>query len=493
MSTRAVPAPAERDTRRWIVAAVLAVLLLVAVVVGDGDDDAGGAPPRRDPTDTAAMAEPSARSTAWYCPGPPPSPLLGDARERVVVTNLEDEPVDVSVSYVNADGRTAQRTVDAPARSIAFVEVEEQSPEQRALVVEPFASNVAVETTSTGPDTLASTPCATQPSTEWHFASGTTVRGAEDWIVLFNPFGDDAVVELSFFTGSGFEQPDGLQGVTVPRRSRLAVPVHLSVRREVSVAATITARTGRIVAQRTLLFGENTGRSGVTRSLGAVTTAAEWVFPSGSTAPGSNRTIAISNPGDLDGEVDVAVAPATDVVVEPATVAVPRRGVANVQIGLCEDLQPPACIPVPQGVAYNVVVRATLDVPVVAESFMTWTRGRYTGAAAEVGSHAPARAWVFARSRVSDEIGASLDLLTTGTEVAYASVTYVVGGRSVAPSRLQRVELRPGVRVSIPLVTQPELEGVDAAIVVRADRPIVAERTLVRADEVTRALGIPSR
>jgi hypothetical protein len=319
------------------------------------------------------------------------------------------------------------------------------------------------------------------------------VRGVEDWIVMFNPFGDDAVVDMSFFTRGGFERPEALQGLTVPRRSRVAVQVDTQVRREPTVAASINARTGRIVAQQTLVFGPDSGQSGVTRSLGAVRPASDWVFPSGVTVPGSTRRISISNPGDLDGEVDVSVAPADDVVIEPATISVPRRGVANVQIGNCGSQQPPACIPVPANIGYSVVVRTTIDVPVVVEDLTTWTRGRYTGATAQTGSHAPARRWVFARSRVSDEIGAGLDLLATGNGQAKANISLVVGGKTISPSRLQGVVLRPGVRVTIPLITMKELKDVDAAIVVTADKPIVAERTLVRTDDVTRDLGIPAR
>jgi hypothetical protein len=139
------------------------------------------------------------------------------------------------------------------------------------------------------------------------------------------------------------------------------------------------------------------------------------------------------------------------------------------------------------------VVRATLDVPVVAEDLVTYTSGRFTGAAGGPGNRTPARDWVFARSRVVDELDAGLDLLTTGSAATTVDVSFVVNGQELRPPMLQDVELRPGVRRSIQLGGRADLQDVDASIILHADDPIVAERTIVREDDLTRELGIPSR
>ena len=62
--------------------------------------------------------------------------------------------------------------------------------------------------------------------TDWYFADGTTVRGTQQYLALFNPFGDDAIVDVTFLTDTGVQEPDALQGVVVPRRSRVSIPVH---------------------------------------------------------------------------------------------------------------------------------------------------------------------------------------------------------------------------------------------------------------------------
>jgi hypothetical protein len=488
------PRPTGTDARRWPIAAVLVVLLAAALVAGNADaDDDGGEGVRRDARGVVALADGSARSSAWYCPGPPPTGALDDSTERIRVANVGDADADVAVTVLpDGDAPALRNTLAVPARTGMPIETEGDAVTAAAVIVEPFAPQVVVEAVNTGDARLAATPCPTQPSSTWHFAIGTTVRGAEQWIVLFNPFGDDAIVDLSFFTDTGFELPDALQGLTVPRRSRVAVPVHDTVRRQRAIGTTIRARTGRIVAQQTIVFGPDSGRSGTTRSLGAVEPADQWVFPSGRTANGSVRTLSITNPDDLDAEVDISIAPSADIVIEPLTVRIARRGIATVQLGSCGELRRPACVPIPRDVAYSTVVRATLDVPVVAEDLVTYTTGRFTGTAGGTGSDAAARTWVFARSRVNDTIGSGIDLLTTGSSAASVDVSFVVDGREITPPRLQGVELRPGVRESIPLEGRRDLRGLDAAVVVRADRPIVAERTIVREDELTRDLGIPA-
>jgi len=482
------------DARRWPIAAVLLVLLVAALIAGNGDDEAESATQApREASDAAALSLGDARSTAWYCQGPPPTPLLSETAEVVNVANVGEDDADVADTVLPDNGRVVRRSLSVPRRSAVDAAPDGNQAEQSALIVEPFAARVFVDATNAGASRLTTAPCLTQPSSEWHFAAGTTVRGAEQWLVLFNPFGDDAVVDMSFFTEDGLERPGGLQGYTVPRRSRVAIPVHFEVRRQESVATAVTARTGRIVAQQTLVFAPESQRSGETRSIGAVAPANEWVFPSGRTAAGSVRTIGISNPGELDAEVDVSVAPVGDIAIEPATVRIPRRSVANVRIGACGERRPPACIPVPADTGYSVVVRATLDVPVVAEDLVTFTTGRFTGTAGGPGSHEPAREWVIARSRARDQLDAGLDLLTTGSSPATVDMSFIVGGEELRPRDLQGLELRPGVRSTVALGGREDLQDLDAAIVVRADRPVVAERTMVREDELTRDLAIPVR
>ena len=74
--------------------------------------------------------------------------------------------------------------------------------------------------------------CTRTAAPDWYFASGTTVDGSQHDVLLFNPFGDDAIVDVSFITDTGTQEPAGLQALVIPRRSRVTIPVQDSVLRQ---------------------------------------------------------------------------------------------------------------------------------------------------------------------------------------------------------------------------------------------------------------------
>src|SRR5262249_39054528 len=147
------------------------------------------------------------------------------------------------------------------------------SPEP-GVVVEVVGGQAVVSHQLTGQGDFALEPCARSASTDWYFANGTTLRGSQQFITLFNPFGDDAIVDVSFLTDAGEQEPDATQGLVVPRRSRVSVPVQDALERQTVVAAHVHARAGRIVAERTQLFDGTSSegvplRKGIAVSLGA--------------------------------------------------------------------------------------------------------------------------------------------------------------------------------------------------------------------------------
>ena len=83
-------------------------------------------------------------------------------------------------------------------------------------IVDIDAGAVAVEQQVDGSLGRAATPCATAGSSEWYFATGATLINASVDLSLLNPYPTDAVVDLSFTTDQGSEQPQEFQGMVVP-------------------------------------------------------------------------------------------------------------------------------------------------------------------------------------------------------------------------------------------------------------------------------------
>ena len=133
--------------------------------------------------------------------------------------------------------------------------------------------------------------CTRTAAPDWYFASGTTVDGSQQELLLFNPFGDDAIVDVSFITDTGAQEPAGAAGArraaTVaghgPRAGLGAAPAH--------VAAHVHARTGRVVAEQTQIFDDvvvdGASLNGIALSLG--TTAPATVCRG--SPPGARATV----------------------------------------------------------------------------------------------------------------------------------------------------------------------------------------------------------
>src|SRR5207253_9988262 len=106
-------------------------------------------------------------------------------------------------------------------------------------------------------------------------------KDARGILALFNPFPDDAVVDISFATDQGRAEPRAVQGLPVPAGSTVLVNAHDVVRRRAVAAASIVARTGRLVVDRLQAFDGSAGRSGISLTLAAARGANAWYFPDG--------------------------------------------------------------------------------------------------------------------------------------------------------------------------------------------------------------------
>ncbi|MCZ7526856.1 MAG: DUF5719 family protein [Acidimicrobiia bacterium] len=278
---------------------------------------------------------------------------LGDAQAEALVTVMPGAGQDPVVT-----------TLVLPARSQTRVRVGDVlAVPDPGVVVEVFGGRPVVEHLLRRGDDVALGPCAREPSTRRLFAAGTTVKGAELWLELFNPFEEDAIVDATFFTEGGFQAPEALQGLGVPRRSKVVVPVHDHVRREAHVATEVRTRVGRVVAEQTIAFDGTDGRRGLGLSVGAGAPGESWTFPYGRLVEGAGELVAVVNPDLGTTEVDVVAHLEGDAVVEPQTLAVPGRSVAVVN--LAEWL--------PVETLHAVEVQVTGRQPVMAEGLWSYS------------------------------------------------------------------------------------------------------------------------
>ena len=404
-------------------------------------------------------------SSSWYCADGTSQPD-GRADETVIVASLDQTGIDVTITVMpGGDAAPKSEQLRLAPGEEARVRVADilETPEP-GVVVEAAGGRAVVSHELSDGDDLTVEPCTRTTGTDWYFASGTTVEGTAQNLALFNPFADDAIVDITFLTDTGVQEPDGLQAVVVPRRSRITIPVQDSVLRQQRVATHVSARLGRVVAERSQVFDGTVPDAGPTRqglavSLGSEAPATTWRLPAGTTTGGGIGTLALANFSEVEARVEVQVVMVDGQTLQPETVRVPSRGVVTTEV----------TTRLPTGTNYAVVATAVdtegRHVPFVAELLASWSPSSdTTGLASTQGTSVTARRWVVPRPDADLDVEAFLTVYNPGT----GRVSVVLRGGS-------SLEIAPGEAKVVGVA----LDDAAAALVVTAPQPIVVGLTLL--------------
>lgn len=481
-----------RERRRIPVLVVIGGCIALAAVFGVSGTDP--APTARATSPIAAavptVADPEAVSTTWYCAEGTGAPD-GRADETIVIANQGDGEARALVTVMpGGQEEPASRRVTVARGEQLRVPVSSvlqtaERPDEAGLIVGPgvvvevFGGRSVVEHQIDGEFDFAVGPCARYAGRDWYFAAGTTERGAEANAALFNPFNDDAIVDLTFATDTGFVAPADLQGLVVPRRTRLTVPVGTFVRRQAQVASHAHVRTGRIVAEQSLTFtAENETRRGLTLSLGAPRPEPSWALPGVVPEDGASHLALVANFGPTATEVEIVPRFEEQTRARQQRVPVGGRTVAIVDLASLGGAGAP--------LAFD--VQTTGASPVVVEEFAWWgPPATTTGSATALASPVRAPGWTFAVGRPAPEGDATISVLNPGRNRAtVALLAYPSGGRDQATT-VQELTVPAGSQARF---TLGELDVAPDEVLVRADEPVVAARRILGPFGASLALGI---
>jgi hypothetical protein len=478
-------------SRRSVFVMLIGVVIVGAIVAGR----ASSAPPAPDPIAAPTAAAISQASGVWFCPGLPTT--LPHASGRVTFANIGATAADAVVTVLPDKGTAKQVTIPLAANTV-ITRTRDSLGAAGALTVETFGGRVLVEEGLTGVQALETTPCATQTSTRWYFAAGTTPRGVQQWVVIDNPYASDAKVDVTLRTNTGVLRPDAIQGLDISRRSRAVIPIHdLAVRKD-RVAVEVAATLGSVVAAQTLVYTATAGTPGVALSMGMPVAGSDWTFAGATAQPASTALVAITNVGNDDAHVDVqAAAETSKQALASASITVGPDDVMWLLLGQCAPVENPAsgtgCVSIPNGVSYSLDVRAEQSASIVAQTLTRFGNApTVVGTVTSPGGVEPARDWAFARSRVGGERTTSLSLFNPGAAPAIANVGLAHGGTVDHPRALQNVTIPPGRTVTLVVATRKGATP-DAALTISATQPIFAERSILVADEASSAVGIVVR
>ncbi len=233
---------------------------------------------------------------------------------------------------------TVLTRVEVPPRAVKTVVLADLSKvagEFASVMVEANVGDLLVEHRVVGVAGQSQSNCQSDASEEWYFASGTTREGVREIISIFNPFADNAVVDMAFVADGRVRRPDAFSGLVIPPRSLLPIEITGVVTLSDVVSASITARNGRVVAERLLIFGDEFSPNGISVEAGTPSLAPIWVFPGG--VDGSvSSAIQIFNPSEVDeASVDIEVYPdfTNLTFIEPVSLIVSPGSTETVVLG----------------------------------------------------------------------------------------------------------------------------------------------------------------
>lgn len=450
-------------------------LVFVGVIVvglalgGLLDFVAGDVPSPQEP----AVAHGDLVARALYCPE-----TTGDGRRQISVASESGAGVPVGIG---ADGREDL---------VAGRALVHRGAETTTVPVTGFNESIvaASATSSTGPVGGASAAqCARNASSKWFFAGGSAALDFDERILLYNPFPDEAVVRLTFFTPQGQESKSSFEEVPVPARQSQTVQISEAIRVRSAVSVAIEARRGRVVAWKEVFARPEDKPRGVQGTLGANDVSTTWYFPDGAIGPGADQRLSILNPSSNEAVISVTVTTPDETLTPEKLleVSVPRRSTLTLKMNDFVTKKDFSTI--------SATINSVNGVGVVAERTVWYSSDELSGVTSDTGLRTPQNRWMLGPPTLSPATD-SIVLFNPGAGASQVDVSLLhPDGAAIEPEELMGLELGPGARRRIPV--GGFTDGRPMVAVVSADAPVVAERFSYSAEDSDAAavMGMPLR
>ena len=465
---------------------LLLVALVTALLVLDRDVTAPARPvfgePRVSPMPVADRDD--VLASTWYCAAGT-AVSGGSANLTVVIANASESRAAGTITWYPVGADPVSTPVDVPASgSVSVAATDEVEAQVVSAVVDVRGGGIAVEHVVSGSRGASVAPCASDASPTWYFANGVTERDAVEVLALFNPFPDDAIVDITFATDAGRVEPGALSGLPIAAGTTTLVNVHDHVRRQAITAAAVVARNGRLIVDRVQAFDGSTGRRGISLALGAPDLAEAWTFPEGLWADGLTQRWHIFNPSDRDAEVSLELVADEGGQIEPVDLTVPPKSQLVIDASTIDR--------VAAGVAHSSSIVSLNGVPVVAErSLDARPPSTRRGWTSSLGSPLARSRWVLPLGEASGNTDEWVVVHNPSPEAVSVSVTALAGGQVLAVEGLQDLDVAPGERLAVRL--GDHIKRSPLPLLVEATGDVVVERDLYRVGStgITTIIGIP--
>jgi len=358
---------------RWPARLVILAIVVFAIVLDNRVDPPVSEIASAEPlTEPGNVRPPGVLASTWFCPVVQLSSdeLDGGMASTLRIANTGPRTVPVTLTLMSPTTVPVSTTVNVLAGSVVDVDTSDLIEADRvAATIEAPGGGIAVTRRLTSQFGEDIAPCSPGASASWVIAAGDTQRDAAERIVIFNPFPDDAIVDVVFATEveAGAFQSD-LSAIIVPPRGVVSVDLGELVRRRDQVSVYLVARAGRMVVDRVQIFDGSEGRIGMAVGLGSVATSTRWYQPGVIVDTGTVANIHIYNPNDVPAEIDVAAeSGASFATSDPIALTVPARDTVVVSVVATGSREVGLRLEVDPGLPAGILVESANGVEVVAD------------------------------------------------------------------------------------------------------------------------------
>ena len=404
------------------------------------------------------------------------APTGGDGRRQIAVAASDGGAVPVGIGDDDREDLAEGRSL--------IVRSKVPDPTPVTGYDGPVAAAGAVSSTApVGGATAAQ--CARSASPRWFFAGGSAGLDFDERILLYNPFPDEAVVRLSFFTPQGQETKASFEEVPVPAGEFEAVQINEAIRVRKAVSVAVEARRGRVVAWKEVFARPDDRPRGVQGTLGANATATSWYFPDGAIGPGADQRLSVLNPTSNEAVIHVTLTTSEETL-QPEKlleVAVPRRSTLTLKL---DDF-----VTKKDFSSISTTVESVNGVGIVAERTVWYSTDELSGVTSDTGLRRPVERWMLGPASLTPTTDSITVMNPTASATTVSMSLLRPDGDAIEPDELQDLEVGAGSRRRLPVGSYTN--GRPMVAIVTADGPVLAERfSYSEADsDVAAVMGLP--
>ncbi len=358
---------------RWLPRLLIPLAVAAALVIDARDDRTlpSAVPDGPQELTQIVVPPPDALTSSWFCPAvgmKAPVQGFGEVTTEVLLTNMTAEVASVSVEF---RGRTTGRqfvTADIAPRGTGVVTTSDYvRDEVIGALVEASSGGLAVTRRFVSPLGIDEARCSSVLAPNWYVPVGDTQADALAVVAIMNPLPRDAIVDVTFASEAEFGPfvAPALSGVVVPAWSTVAVDIGEHARRRDVVAASVTARTGRVAVDSLVAYDGSVGRRGLAVELASVAVGERWLVPVAGVDEQTQLWVRIFNPSDRVAEVAASVE-SDDPLADRLTFAVASHDVVELKVEPPGELAPGLeTLLAEPGLPFGVSVASQNGVPVV--------------------------------------------------------------------------------------------------------------------------------